>query len=631
MAQRIAEFDTWQPGYGGAVVNVNIAGTSTLATLFTDEALTISADNPQTLSAKIANDGTSYGKFAAPIYTASSYYLSIDGIENTGIVRAALADFAGENVSAATVKPTRSSFDLTLAKYSDLSVKVATYGIFVEGSGGVAADNNATLVLAIAALSSGGEVIIPAGTYKVTSASIPEGVVLRGQGRESTELQSILGDVSFTLTGDRAGFRHLLIDGSSLTASSVAVKSVGKDEIVFDDVMIKRFETGLHVLGGKGFVWNDFSIENVGTGVKLHGDLDAGDTSGGDLLEDLIWTGGLIDTATTIGIHLSYEDAICHNITLNGVGFENCTGTALDINGAQSVSLAGYWFKNNTKNINIADDSAALTPATEDNNKVMNVIFHGGRWNGGTWEITGRAQNVRIKDSKIEDVDFTLTTTMDNFLVFENCFEDSLVTIAGETTKLLRETKFLNGASFGVTTDATVTTAWTYTMKPGQAAYLVAKVVARSRNDVENAFYHVGCGVIRPGSTLLYDSQTANFTAGAILTGATSGATARIQKDVDGGTTGTLTLIDIVGAFQNNEVITDDNGTPGSADVNGTLTAVNVALSGGGNVDIRAVDETVAGWAAIFVISGAGDIEFRVTGASGDTVEWNVDVEVIST
>lgn len=631
MVQRIAEFDIWRPGYGGAEVSIYVAGTSTLASVYTDEDLTVAAANPQTLSAKVAADGTSYGKFAVPLYTGSSYYLSIDGIENTGVEKAHLSTFDGEDVGAATVKPSGSSYDLTLSAFVGITVHVSNFGAFVEGAGGVAATNNATMVLAIAALSSGGRVIVPKGTYKVTSFNVPEGVIIQGQGRESTELQSVVGDVSFTLTGNRAGFRDITLDGSSLTAGSVAVKSVGKDEVLFDSVMIRRFETGLYMLGGKGHVWSDFSIENTATGAKLHGDLDAGDTAGGDLFEDLVWTGGLISVATTIGISLSYEDAVCHNIQLINVGFEDCTGTALDINGAQSVVLQGYWFKDNTKNVNIDDDSLALTGSSLNFNKVINVLFIGGRWSGGEFEVTGTAQNIIIRDSKIEDVDFTLTTTLENFIRLVDCFEDSSVTLAGETTKLIRETTGQNGATFGVTTDATVTTAWTYTMKPGQTAYFVAKVVARGRNTVENAIYHVGCGALRPGSTLAYDAQTANFTAGATITGATSGATARIQADADGGTTGTLTLIDIVGEFENNEIITDDNGTPGSATVNGTLTAQNVALDTVGNVSLRTDYETVAGWAAIFVISGAGDIEFRVTGAVGDTVEWNVHVDVVST
>jgi hypothetical protein len=59
-----------------------------------------------------------------------------------------------------------------------------------------------------------------------------------------------------------------------------------------------------------------------------------------------------------------------------------------------------------------------------------------------------------------------------------------------------------------------------------------------------------------------------NFTAGNIVTGATSGATARIPP-TRRGATGTLTLQDVVGTFVDNEIITD--GATGSATVNGAL------------------------------------------------------------
>lgn len=73
----------------------------------------------------------------------------------------------------------------------------------------------------------------------------------------------------------------------------------------------------------------------------------------------------------------------------------------------------------------------------------------------------------------------------------------------------------------------------------------------------------------RVSKTLAYDAQTGNFTAGDVITGGTSGATATILEDSDGGATGTLTLGGISGTFANDEIITDPSG--GSATVNGTL------------------------------------------------------------
>lgn len=72
--------------------------------------------------------------------------------------------------------------------------------------------------------------------------------------------------------------------------------------------------------------------------------------------------------------------------------------------------------------------------------------------------------------------------------------------------------------------------------------------------------------------TLDYDAQTGNFTAGLVVTGGTSSATALLESDSDAGTTGTLTLSNISGTFQNNETITDSS--TGSATVDGILKSV---------------------------------------------------------
>jgi hypothetical protein len=71
---------------------------------------------------------------------------------------------------------------------------------------------------------------------------------------------------------------------------------------------------------------------------------------------------------------------------------------------------------------------------------------------------------------------------------------------------------------------------------------------------------------------LAYDAQTANFNVGSTVT-ATSGGTAVIVNDTDAGTTGTLDLVYVSGTFADNDTLTDDGPTPGSATQNGTLTA----------------------------------------------------------
>lgn len=90
-----------------------------------------------------------------------------------------------------------------------------------------------------------------------------------------------------------------------------------------------------------------------------------------------------------------------------------------------------------------------------------------------------------------------------------------------------------------------------------------------------NYIYVFGTGALKddisrigPLNTVPYDGQTGNFTVGLTVTGATSGATGIVTADVDAGATGTLTLSNITGQFQDNETITDTS--TGSATVNRT-------------------------------------------------------------
>lgn len=94
-----------------------------------------------------------------------------------------------------------------------------------------------------------------------------------------------------------------------------------------------------------------------------------------------------------------------------------------------------------------------------------------------------------------------------------------------------------------------------------------------------NYIYITGTGtsytdisIVGPLNTLPYDAQSGNFTAGLVVTGGTSGATATIVSDVDAGATGTLTLENINGIFQDNETITDTS--TGSAAVNRTYASL---------------------------------------------------------
>lgn len=96
----------------------------------------------------------------------------------------------------------------------------------------------------------------------------------------------------------------------------------------------------------------------------------------------------------------------------------------------------------------------------------------------------------------------------------------------------------------------------------------IVKVYKQRLQVIDNSTVYISSV---PLDFLDYDGQTANFTVGNTLRGATSGATAIIVNDSDSGTTGTLILANVKGIFINNETIseTDATGTPGSATANG--------------------------------------------------------------
>lgn len=106
---------------------------------------------------------------------------------------------------------------------------------------------------------------------------------------------------------------------------------------------------------------------------------------------------------------------------------------------------------------------------------------------------------------------------------------------------------------------------------------------ATTFGSLQKLWYILGFGVTTADRVikLNYKTQTSNFTVGQVLTGGTSTATGTISADVDGGTTGTLTLTGVVGNFIDGEIITD--ALTGSATASGTqygFTTLTLDLAG---------------------------------------------------
>jgi len=622
----IAEFDLWRAGYAGASVAIYDAGTNDLADVFSDDALTVPAANPQTLLSLTSN-GVAYGKFAVPLYVADAYEMIVNSTDQTGVMRPPLVTLEDEDASGATVRPSGGSEDIPLEDLAARQINVLNQGEFlpVTDPDSSSSTNNATLVeaIGIAAAAGGGEVITPAGTFLVTSFTVPAGVLVRGQGRDATVLQSSLGDKVVTAEGSRAGLADLTLDGLGLYEDSVGFYALAQDETRLENVLIKNFETGLHSQGGVSAGWRNLSIDNCTDGAKLHGDEDLSDSGDGDEFRHNRWYGGMVTNCAGIGVELKYVDKKCWDNAIS-VGFQDNTGTALKIVGARDTRMDGSWFDGNGVDIDMADGDD-VTLAHE--NTVVGFTMRGGIITGDM-NFTGKCQDVLFDKVNLESGTYTLTT-VGNSIVARDCLEGAEVVLDGnDATQFLRCRTTLGDSptSVGLTTGSAATEAWSYDLAPGERVVLTADVIANGRNVNDYAVYKICQGVHRPGSTLAYDGQTVNFTLGDILTGATSGATARIIADSDSGATGTLTLRDIDGEFVDDEDIEDESG--GIAIANGVLAHQNAVLLGSITSLVTAV-ESDATFAAIFGVT-AGKARVLVTGASAKEVEWAVAVQVTS-
>lgn len=619
-------FDTWEAGYDNASVEVIVAGTvGTLASLFTDEALSVAAVNPQTLITTTVN-GINYGKFATPLYTGQAHYLQINSVDQTGVFRPALATLDAEDASASEVTAAGGGVANELEDIVARNVEATDYGLIDDSS---TSANTTTIAAAIGAASArgGGTVWLPEGTIPFTQLSVPGNVLLRGRGRDVTMLQSQTGARVITLTGDAAGLADLTLDGVDQVISGVGIFSKSKNETRLHDVGIKHFETGVEQRGARRTTWCEVYIDNCITGALLRGDLDTGGGSDGDEYAGNYWYGGRVEECTGVGIELRFVDKKLHGNCFEDIGFENNTGIGIKIGGARFTRFSGCWFGGNTTNIAVADGTDTTKA---DENTVIALVFDHGYMDGGNSTFTGKLQDVIFDSYEFFATTNNCTFTIDiatNNILARDCTEDLNVVLAGnDALRWLRQESILgqDPGSFVVTTDATVTPAFRQTMDYGTIINVEAVVTAIARNGIDKAMYHVAQAAYRAGSTLAYQTQTANFTLGDMITGGTSGAKARVTADSDSGATGTLTLKDITKEFLNGETITGTQS--GSAITNGVLAHQAAALFGS-MTSIQSASKSDSAWDVAFVVSG-GEMRLNVTGAASKTIEWGVMVSI---
>ena len=626
MSVRLEEFDVWRPGYGNASVSVFIGGTSTLASIFTDQALTQAASNPQTLL-ELEEDGVSFGKWAQPLYVGQPYYLEINSVDQTGVVGVPLTTLQGEDASEATVVPTGSSVPSALEDLVAQTVNVNVYGQFLPvGAPGASASNNtATLNLAIAdaAARGGAFVVVPAGAYQITSVILAAKCVLVGQGRDSTSLQSLVAGAVVTIGGTRAGLAHLNLNGVSQVNNSIGLYALLQEMTVMEDVLIQNFDTGVELVGGSIHTWRDFYISNCVTGFAGYGSSNgqAGGPGGGGPFEYFSWDGGFVQFCSGTGILIEGLDELCDHNAFGNIAFNSNTGIAFAANGARATLLKSCSWNGNTTDLSIADGSPLNAEGT---NTTIGFECQDGAFIDGAINLYNTLQNVAFRRCEFTNITFNLNAPANNVLL-QDCRQIDGVSFAGASQAVISSYTYNRGATVGLTTGNTDTTAWRQVLQSGQVVFLEATAVGRCRNNVDVIGIRSICAAYCSGATLAYSSNTASFTAGNVLTGQTSGATARITVVTASGSAGTLTLQDIDGTFNPSEIITDSGG--GSATTNGAIAPGTVTVATPTN---QYVTRTDANWVIAFAASGQ-DVIVNVTGDTSMNVEWFVDVEVLST
>lgn len=609
----VSEFSIWRPGYAGATVEILVAGTTTRASVFSDPTLSTPAANPQTLLSR-TEGGVGFGRFAGPVYVGVPYQLVIGSDSQTGVMRLPLYDLNAADASTATVLSTRSgAVARSLRAIVNDTIQVADFGTL----GATAAANNTILAAAIgiAGAQGGGDVILPAGSFPFTSLTLPANVRLVGQGRGVTTIRSLEASAVITLGGAGAGLRDLLLDGTSLLSGSIGVLAVGRNEIVFENVEVKRFDTGLLLRGGINPRFRDFIINNCNRGGRMRGDLNTSGGGGGAALRDLDWLGGAVTANLTSGLELVYLDAAVEGASIKNVLFDSNTGDAVLLTGARSSLFSSCRWISNTTNMRVADVAGDAAGT------VRSLTVQGGSFTDGEMRWDGRCEAVVYQTCTFSGASL-IASVPQNAIVLRDCTEDSTTASTGAVERIMRTSGRRTGLFTGQTTDATALPIWQFDLAPGEVARIRARVTGRQANGTNTASYGVEGVVTRAGATMTFGSASSTLAAGATVTGSTSGATA-IVTAVSGTTSGTITLRSISGVFQSGEGLTFSGGQTASA--TGSLVTSNAALAGVAATGFT--HETDAAWDATIDASGS-QARVTVTGKAAMTVTWEATVEL---
>jgi hypothetical protein len=623
----VEQFDIWRESYAGALVSVYRAGTTELMPCFSDINLTTPISNPITLLSRTDSLGRSFGKFAQSVYVPYAYELDIDTTEQTGRIIPPLTTLNGEDASYALVTPSNSGTRARqLRDILGERISFLDYGEVTSNP----ETNTTTLNSAIsaAAANGGGAVVLPAGTIVINSISLPEDVHLIGEGIDTTTLQSTASTNVITVTGDNAGMSDMTLDGLQKNGGSVGIYGKDVDDINLTRVRVKRFVKGIQWQGGNNHVYKRLYLDDCTNAIQCHGDQDFTGGDNGDMFKGLDWFQGSVTNTTGSGLELLVRDNYCINNRIRQVDFDSNIGSdgAVLVSGGRFIQFDNCSWSNNNTNIKVEDNSDTTISFRE----TVGLYFMGGEIAGGTNTFDGLCQDIIFEQMNLDGCTFQANVPDNQILLRNNVESGTLFT--GVSTRFSRWHTNRNGVIKGATTTATAAVVFQRTLQPNEVVALTVTATAERQNTDEHAIFMMTHGAKCAPATLNYDDQSANFTAGDEIVGATSGARAIIVSDADSGTTGTLSLAAVSGEFVDNEIIEEVTNN-GSARVNGTLIPpASAALSGSATTHHSTGSNTGSaptGWALAFQINGL-DLEVTVKGASGADVAWSIDIKEVS-
>lgn len=533
------------------------------------------------------------------------------------------------DATADTVTATGSTTERTMADRFGEIANILDFGGLPYTDGGTSAGDSSDALTA--ALATGKPVYLPAikgqkTVYDIKDIDIPDGAVIRGEGGVSYASQIDTKVILRKRTGAAYGlnlsntsgwhFSNFLLDGVDKSVAMMDLVTADGYRGRMDGVIVRQSNNGY---GDGTRYWHGSRLnycvftENGGHGIANlvdsyvgHTQVAASDSQGIQCASGSNDT-NYINCKVEFNLGHGYSFFSCQNITIVGGVIDRNYKVGTRFAGtANNISVTGTIYRRNGRNgvsgenAHISFDGSSVTGIN-----IANIQTKTGADDDGSGPDTPAYAVAVVSGDPSFKVEGNLSGCITDVLT--GTFPDATAQIVDTSGTYSEESNGLSinrrdGEQFIVRKAASVANKDSDdivldnmdALADYSTRYREVIITSRQQSATDRQFCKLGIvfgketgaatvegiEILQQGGTnnsffstalnaLDYDAQTGNFTTTDTLTGGSSGATATIDADADGGTTGTLTLSGISGNFSDNETITD--ATTGSATSNGTL------------------------------------------------------------